>query len=521
MPEPIVALQAITKIFPGGIIANREANLEVLPGEIHALVGENGAGKSTLMNILYGLLQPDAGEIRIRSRKEVIPSPRHAKRLGIGMVHQHFMLVPSFTVLQNIILGYEPQRAGFFVDVPSARSKVEEYSARYHLNLPFDARLGDLPVGMQQRAEILKAIYRGAEILILDEPTAILTPQETQDLFLICREMAAQQKTILFISHKLKEVLSLSDRVTVMRSGQTLETILSQETDEKQLARWIVGRERIWSMPERHPPTEPRQALKVENLAVRSLRGTLAVNGLSFSVCSGEILGIAGVEGNGQSELAAALTGILPVEQGSIRLYEADITTARISERRALGLRHLPEDRIKVGASLKATISENLIVDPNDRRRFLNFAGRLNWAAIREYARSKIRQYSVLAPGPEAKTGELSGGNLQKVVAARELDERQRALVVLHPTRGLDIGASDFIYRQLNEARDKGSAILLISADLDEIFLLSDRILVIYEGQAVALFRPDEATPETVGLCMTGARRLSQEGGHEQLSILS
>lgn len=511
MAEPLVRMQGITKQFPGGVLANREANLEVTRGMIHAIVGENGAGKSTLMNILYGLHQPDAGEIYIKGKRVEIASPRTAKKFGIGMVHQHFMLAPSFTVLQNIILGYEPRRLGILVDRKEAHAQVQALCERYHLHLPLSTPVRELSVGMQQRVEIVKAIYRGAELLILDEPTAVLTPIEVQELFQICRDMVAQDKTILFISHKLREVLALSDTITVMRKGQTLEPLRSGETDERKLAGIIVGRDQIWETPGRRVLRDRTPLISVNNLSVRDRQGREAIRNLTLQLHTGEILGIAGVEGNGQGELMAALAGLTPVASGRIEFDGREITRMTVRQRRALGIKHIPEDRLTTGLCLEASIAENLVADPRDRSRFMDKRGIINWKAVAEYTDGIIEAYRIVAPGGNSRAKGLSGGNLQKVVAARELASDHRCLLVLHPTRGLDIGAAEFIYQRMLQSRDAGCGILMVSADLDEIFLISDRIAVMYEGEIVAEFEPEQVTPETVGLYMTGARRQTED----------
>lgn len=504
--EPILRLEQICKTFPGGVEANKDASLTVYKGEIHAIVGENGAGKSTLMNILYGVHQADSGSILINQREVSISSPREAKHLGIGMVHQHFMLVNSFTVLENVILGYEPRKQMLFTDFKSSESRVRAICDRYHMDIPLDCLVKDISVGTQQRVEIIKAIYRGAEILILDEPTAVLTPLEVQDLYKICREMVKKDKTILFISHKLKEVLTLSDQVTVMRNGQTLQTLNTRETNESDLACMIVGRERIWQIGRRKEMREEQTVLDVRNLSVRSNQQNLAVKDVSFQVKAGEILGIAGVEGNGQTEVMQALTGLMPIEDGDVFFNGTSLRQATTARMRAMGIRHIPEDRLTTGACLKATIQENLIIDSSDRQPFIRRGGRMDWEAVNGHSRRLIEQFGVVAPGPDSLVGNLSGGNIQKVVVARELSSNHTCLLVLHPTRGLDIGASEFIYKTLLASRDEKNAVLLVSADLDELFLLSDRILVIYEGELVGEFLPNQATPEEVGLYMTGAK---------------
>jgi simple sugar transport system ATP-binding protein len=511
--ETLLRLENINKTFEGGVRANRNANLVVKKGEIHAIVGENGAGKSTLMNILYGVQQPDEGKIYLNDKEVSISSAREAKRLGIGMVHQHFMLVPSFTVLQNVILGYEPRQNLVFVDNKRAEKKVKEICEHYNLTIPLHSLVQDVSVGIQQRVEIIKAIYRGAEILILDEPTAVLTPFETEELFNICREMVAKDKTIIFISHKLKEVLTLSNKVTVMRKGETLVTLDTKDTTEPELARLIVGRDQLWTVGKQKKGHDQSVVLETKNVSVKKTSTSFCVKNVSFDVKAGEIVGVAGVEGNGQSELMDALAGLVPIDQGDVFFNGSSILNKSTSELRALGIRLIPEDRMTTGASVKATIKENLMIDQNDCVPFISKPGVMNWKEIEKHTDELIKKFNIVAQGPETVVGTLSGGNLQKVVVARELSGKHTCLLVLQPARGLDIGASEFIYQQLLDAREANNAILLVSADLDELFLLSDRILVIYEGEIVANFIPDQVTPEEVGLYMTGAKRMTPRIG--------
>lgn len=520
--ETIIRLENIFKTFPGGVEANRNANLDVLKGKVHAIVGENGAGKSTLMNILYGIHQPDSGKIFIDGIETSISNPREAKNHGIGMVHQHFMLVPSFTVLQNVILGYEPRQRVGFVDTEKAFRQVKSICEHYNLNIPLHVPVKDISVGIQQRVEIIKAIYRGADILILDEPTAVLTPFESEELFKICRDMVSKDKTILFISHKLKEVLSLSDHVTVMRKGETLVTLDTQTTNETELARLIVGREKIWNLGKKKNQSDPHTVLEARDLCIKNAQGSLAVKRVSFQAKSGEIVGIAGVEGNGQSELMEGLAGLLHID-GEVFFCGNAIQNKPIARQRAMGIRHIPEDRISTGVSINANIKENLIIDQNDRKPFISKMGFLDWKKVSAHAQKMIAKFNIVAKGPDTVVGTLSGGNLQKVVVARELSGQHKCLLVLQPARGLDIGASEFIYQELLAARDEGNAILMVSADLDELFLLSDRILVLYEGELVAEFLPAQVTPEEVGLYMTGAKRMDhlQEEGREILETIS
>jgi ABC-type uncharacterized transport system ATPase subunit len=515
---PFIEMRSIRKVFPGPVIANDGCNLEVASGEIHAIIGENGAGKSTLMNILCGLSQPDDGEILVRTARVSFQSPRAAKSLGIEMVHQHFALVPSFTVMENSVLGYEP-RSLVFYDRSQARRDIEAICERFHLEIPLNEKVKDLPVGAQQKVEIMKAIYRKAEVLILDEPTAVLTPQETDELFRICEEMVRNQKTILFISHKLKEVMRISDRVTVMRKGKTIATMNAGDTNENELAKLIIGQDRHLVMAERilteDTQREDRErrsiaaerVLEIRNLVVQSRAGRTAVNNLDLSVASGEILGIAGVEGNGQTELMEAIAGILPATVGEILLRGRSIRRDTIRTRRGKGIRYVPEDRLRTGLCLDASITENLSIDRGDRAGYMSRAGFIDWKKAGRIAEKTIADYSIAAPGGKTKARHLSGGNMQKVVAARELSARSRCLLVSHPTRGIDIGTADFIYTKIMDAKARGTAILLVSADLEEIFLLSDRIAVLYEGRINGEFLPGAVTPEELGLAMTGAHQ--------------
>lgn len=505
--DTIVRLEDICKTYAGGVTANYLANLSVSEGEIHAIVGENGAGKSTLMNILYGIHQPDSGKIFIDGREVVISNPKEAKKNGIGMVHQHFMLVPSFTVLQNIMLGYEPIHHLVFVDQEEGARQVQAICDRYNLKIPLNSLVKDISVGIQQRVEIIKAIYRGADILILDEPTAVLTPFETEELFKICHDMVEKDKTILFISHKLKEVLTLSDHITVMRKGQTLTTVETSHTNEQELARLIIGREKIWSIEKKGMIENPETILDANCLTAYKTQGATAIKNISFQVKSGEIVGIAGVEGNGQTELMEVLAGLRPLDQGELSFTGRLIGHEPVSTRRATGIRYVPEDRMTTGASIKASIKENLVIDQKDRDPFITHGGFLHWKKIETYAQQMIKKFNIVAGGPNELVGSLSGGNLQKVVVAREISASPKCLLVLQPTRGLDIGASEYIYRELLSARMNGSAIILVSADLDELFLLSDRILVLYEGENVAEFLPGQITPEELGLYMTGVKK--------------
>jgi ABC-type uncharacterized transport system ATPase subunit len=496
-----VEMRHIRKEWPG-VVANDDVSLSVLKGEIHALVGENGAGKSTLMNILYGLLKPNSGEIFISGQRVKAGGPRDTIAAGVGMVHQHFMLIPPLTVGENIVLGYEPTNSGDFYDTAKANAAIRDLSSRYGLEIDPDARTGDLPVGLQQRAEILKVLYRGANILILDEPTAVLTPQETDDLFEVLRSLKQQGKTIIFITHKLREVLAISDRVTVMRRGKVVGELITKETSQPEIARMMVGREVLLRVDK--APAHPGEvALRVENLTVLSEQGLPAVRGLSLELRTGEILGVAGVEGNGQSELVQALAGTRSPASGRIMVDGVDVAHENARQKRSAGLAHIPEDRRESGLVLNYSIAENMILG---RQRDNQFAWRglvMRLGDILRWAQNLIKRFDVRTPSAEAPAKSLSGGNQQKVIVARELSSKPKVLLASQPTRGVDIGAIEFIHRQLVANRDAGAAVLLVSAELDEIRSLSDRIAVMYEGQIVSV-EPADAPEERLGLLMTG-----------------
>jgi ABC-type uncharacterized transport system ATPase subunit len=500
---PVLELRGITKRFPG-VLANDAVDFDLRRGEVHALLGENGAGKSTLMNVLYGLYHPDEGEIFIDGRRVSIGSPREAIDQGIGMVHQHFMLIPVMTVAENIVLASEPTHAGLLLDYDAARARVRDLSTRFGLAVNPDARVESITVGQQQRVEILKALYRGAEILILDEPTAVLTPQEAGELFEILESLRSQGKSIIFISHKLNEVLEIADRITVLRRGKKIETRPREGATEAGLARAMVGREVLLRVDkDAAQPGEP--LLEVEDLRVVDDRGLEAVRGASFVVRAGEIVGIAGVDANGQSELIDALTGLRRVADGRIRVGGRDVTNVSARESLDAGVGHIPEDRHLRGLVLDFTLAENLALHdyrkPPDSRFGWLFPARMTASA-----RRLLREFDVRGGQPQTRAAALSGGNQQKLVLAREIARDPRVLLAAQPTRGLDVGAIEFVHRRLIEQRDEGRAVLLISLELDEILSLSDRILVIYEGRFVGEFGPD-ATEEELGIAMTGGGR--------------
>ena len=495
-----VDLRGITKQFPG-VLANSNVDFSVRAGEIHALVGENGAGKTTLMNILYGLVHADSGEILVDGKPARISGPRDAIAHGIGMVHQHFMLIPVFTVGENVMLGREPVTGPDFYDHRHARQAIQELTRRYGLALDPDARMGDLPVG-QQRAEIVKVLYRGANILILDEPTGVLTPQESKELFGVLRDLVKAGKTIIFISHKLREVLEISDRITVMRRGKVVGHLTTKETDEEKIATLMVGREVLLRVDKK--PAQPGAVtFKVENLTANSDRGVPALKGVSFELREGEILGIAGVEGNGQSELTEVLAGSRRVTGGRVLLGDRDVTTFDARTEREAGIAFIPEDRRGAGLVLSYSIAENLILGRQRSHQFAWHEFVLQLNAIWSWARRLVKEFDIRTPSINTAVRNLSGGNQQKVIVAREMGTHPKVLIAAQPTRGVDIGAIEFIHRRLIAERDAGTAILLVSAELDEIRSLSDRIAVMYEGQIVSIEPPD-APEERLGLLMTG-----------------
>lgn len=499
----IVELVGCTKRFPG-VLANNRISLQIAPGEIHALVGENGAGKSTLMKILYGLYRPDEGAIAVRGTRVAIDSPRQAIALGIGMVHQHFMLIPRFTVTENVILGSEPARAGR-IDLARARERVRALCEQYGLVLDPDAEVGTLSVGEQQRVEILKVLYRGAEVLILDEPTAVLTPHEVDDLFANLRRMRDEGKTIVFISHILEEVLAIADRITVLRRGEVVGTLPAQGATKAQIAEMMVGRPVLMELPVAVVAPGPVR-LELVDAVVPGARGRPAVRGLSLAVRGGEIYGVAGVEGNGQSELVEALVGLRRLTAGRLVIDGHDMTRVGPRGIRLLGVACIPEDRHLRGLVLAMDVAENLILGHHDRPIF----GRgllLDRAAIARYAAERVQLYDVRTPGLQTPALALSGGNQQKLVVAREFAFEPRVVIAAQPTRGLDIGATEFVRRQILDARAHGLAVLLVSAMLEEVLSLADRVGVIRAGQIVAEFPRGGATPREIGLYMTQAAR--------------
>jgi ABC-type uncharacterized transport system ATPase subunit len=507
---PRLQMRGITKRYPG-VIANNQIDLDVKAGEIHALLGENGAGKTTLMNILFGLARPDEGEILLDGQPVQIADPADAIARGIGMVHQHFMLIPVLTVAENILLGAETMANAVFLDRREARHRIIELGKRFGFEVDPDAKVETLSVGWQQRVEILKALYREAHILVLDEPTAVLTPQETVEIFAVLRRLAAEGHSIIFISHKLYEVLEIADRITVIRRGEVVGTRLPSETNEDDLAALMVGREVQLAVDRGvSHPAEPM--LTVENLTVKSDRGHEGVRGVNFTVRAGEILGIAGVAGNGQDELVEAITGLRRSSGGTIDLDGQNIAGWDVRERREHGLGYVPGDRQKYGLVLGFPISDNLVLTQYYHRPFTRGVQRQD-AAIEHWAQERIKEFDIRTPSWEVPAGTLSGGNQQKVIVAREFSRDLKVLVLDQPTRGLDVGSIEFIHKQAIRKRDAGTGILLISAELDEILELSDRIAVMYRGQIVALMngRPT-ANKEEIGLLMATGGRAPAEG---------
>jgi general nucleoside transport system ATP-binding protein len=507
-PAPAVELRGITKTFPG-VIANRDVNLTVAPAQIHAIVGENGAGKSTLMKILYGMQRPDEGTIRVEGTEVTFGSPTAAIEAGIGMVHQHFMLADNLTVLENIVLGAEPRR-GLSIDFAGARRRIREIGAAYGLSVDPDRLVEELGVGDRQRVEILKVLYRGARILILDEPTAVLVPSEVDELFRNLAELKAEGVTIIFISHKLDEVLSVADTITVIRAGTTVTTVDPGEVTARDLAELMVGSE-LPTPETRESTVTDEVVLTVRDLTVTAPDGRVVVDSVGFTIHRGEILGIAGVEGNGQSELISALIGTLPAE-GTVELSGQDIAGWPTRRRREAGLGYIPQDRQRHGLLLDAPLWENAALGHQTTSPFAKGPW-VDRAGARARTEQIRRDYDVRAPDIEVAAHALSGGNQQKLIVGREMEASPTALIAAHPTRGVDVGAQAAIWEQLRQARSNGLATLLISADLEELIGLSDTLVVIYRGRLVATLRPDEVTPEVLGSYMTGARTAADVDG--------
>jgi general nucleoside transport system ATP-binding protein len=500
---PALEVRNITKQFPG-VLANDHISFTLMPGEIHALLGENGAGKSTLMNVIYGLYQPDEGEILVHGRPTKIHDPNDATALGIGMVHQHFMLVPPLTVAENIVLGKEISQ-GLLLDRRHAVERIRQLSEQYGLDVDPNAYVRDISVGHQQRVEIVKALYRGADILILDEPTAVLTPQEADDLFLVIRSLVEQGKSIIFISHKLREVLALADRISVLRQGQLVGSALPEEATEASLASMMVGRS-VVLVVDKEPAQPQETVLEIQNLFAREDRGLMAVQGVSLEVRAGEILGVAGVQGNGQTELVEAVVGLRPVDGGSIKILGREAKGMSPRQITELGVAHIPEDRQADGLVTAYSIADNMVLNTYYLKPFANGVAR-NEPSIRERATNLVKKFDVRTPSIDTPAGSLSGGNQQKVIVAREFSRPVKLIVAAQPTRGIDVGSIEFIHSQLVLLRDEGAAVLLVSAELDEILALSDRIAVMYRGQIIATLPREEATRDNLGLLMAGVER--------------
>ncbi|WP_214849501.1 ABC transporter ATP-binding protein [Exiguobacterium sp. s193] len=502
--EYVIEMLNIRKEF-GSFVANDNITLQLRKGEIHALLGENGAGKSTLMNVLFGLYQPEAGEIRVRGEKVNITSPNVANDLGIGMVHQHFMLVQNFTVTENIILGAEP-KSGLKIDRAAAREKVRQISEQYGLAVDPDAKIEDISVGMQQRVEILKTLYRGADILIFDEPSAVLTPQEIKELIQIMNRLIAEGKSIILITHKLKEIMEVADRCTTIRRGKYIGTVDIDETmTQSRLAEMMVGRE--VNFDAEYSKANPQElVLDIKNLVVKDGRGIKAVDGLNLDVRAGEIVGIAGIDGNGQTELIEAITGLRKAESGEIFLNNKSIKNLKPRKVTESGVGHIPQDRHKHGLVLDYSIGHNMVLQTYYQKPYSK-AGIMNYNQVMEKAKTLIEKFDVRTPSPETFARALSGGNQQKAIIAREVDRSPDLLIAAQPTRGLDVGAIEFIHEQLVLEREKGRAVLLISFELEEILQVSDRIAVLYEGRTVAFLDPKETNEIELGFLMAGGKK--------------
>lgn len=503
--ETVIQLSHITKEFPG-VLANDDVSLEIYRGEVFALVGENGAGKSTLMNIIYGIYPPTDGEVLLRGEKLNEFSPKNTIAHGIGMVHQHFMLVPSFTVAQNIVLSREPRKAGIFFDNKKAEEITRSLIKEYGLMVDPQAKVEDISVGVQQRVEILKALYRGADILILDEPTAVLTPQETDELFMVIRHIIKEKNmTVILITHKLREVMAISDRVGIMRRGKLVKVTNTKDITEQEIASKMVGRPVLFDELPRKD-TQGEVMISVKDLYVKDNRGLTAVKDVSFDLLAGEVLGIAAIDGNGQSELLEAITGLRSSYSGSIKLKDTEILGMTPGKIRALGLSHVPDDRLATGVDAKADVCDNLITGRQHSKNLRGFAGHLLGTEIDRTAGEIYERFDIRGAGLHGTVGAMSGGNMQKVVVAREFSYNTPVLIISNPSRGIDIGATEFIHEAIMEKRNSGCAILLSSADLDEIFRLSDNIITMFEGEITGYFKASEISKEEIGFYMTGSR---------------
>lgn len=500
--QNVVEMKNVTKKF-GNFTANESINLTIHKGEVHALLGENGAGKTTLMNVLYGLYRPTEGEIFINGKKVEMDNPNVAIANGIGMVHQHFMLVEPFTVTENIILGMETTKLGGYIDMNKAKAEVKALSEKYGLIVEPDAKIQDITVGMQQRVEILKALYRGADILILDEPTAVLTPQEIQDLIKIIRNLTEEGKSIIIITHKLKEIKAVADYCTIIRRGKHIDTVLVSDVDENDLASKMVGRE-VSFVVEKDEQEQGEVVLKLENLVVKDNRGINKVDGLTLEVHKGEILGLAGVDGNGQSELIEAITGLRKIESGKVIMNGVDVTSKTPKEIIDSKISTIPEDRQKRGLVLEYSIAENMILENYMKEPFSKKGRVLNHTEIEKHAKQLIEEFDVRPTNEKTPVGALSGGNQQKVIIAREVTNNPDVLIAAQPTRGLDVGAIEYVHKSLVAQRDDNKAVLLVSLELDEVMNVSDRIAVIYEGKIVGIIDAKSADENTIGLMMAG-----------------
>lgn len=513
--KEVLRMENIIKVYPNGVMANKGIDFSVYSGEIHALSGENGAGKSTLMKIIFGEEQPTSGDIYINGQKTVITSPQVAIHLGIGMVHQHFMLVPSLTVAENVILGVEP-RKGLLIHKKYAEKQVEEIAEKFHMKIDPRARVADLTVGQKQKVEILKALFRGAKILILDEPTAVLTPQETVELFEELKRLRDGGYTIIFISHKLNEVKALCSRISIIRQGKSMGVHEMKGITEQDISNLMVGRDVILNI-EKKPPKTGKPTILVKDLTITDENGKARVNKLSFALREGEILGIAGVEGNGQSELAEALTGLIKYSSGSIEICGKEISGYGVGKIRQLMVSHIPEDRMTTGVAPGLSITENALADKISSGRFSK-NGIIKRDTVRQYGRDIVKDYNVFCKNPDVSIDSLSGGNIQKAVLARELSSDPKVILANQPTRGVDVGATEFIRKRLIRMRDNKNSVLLISSDLNEVLGLSDSIMVIHEGQLAAYF-PDASkiTEAQLGLYMLGIEKQSEEEIKEAL----
>lgn len=504
--EYVVEMLNIRKEFPG-IVANDNITLQLRKGEIHALLGENGAGKSTLMSVLFGMYKPEKGIIKVKGKEVKISNPNVANDLGIGMVHQHFKLVENFTVTENIILGKESKKFGMFIDVKKAAKRIEELSKQYGLNVDPYAKIEDISVGMQQRVEILKMLYRNAEVLIFDEPTAVLTPQEIEDLIEIWKNLIKEGKSIIIITHKLKEIKAAADRCTVIRRGRYVGTVDVKETSEAEMAKMMVGREVSFSVDKsEYKPGDV--VARIEHLNVKNNKKLLGLKDFSIDVRAGEVLGIAGVEGNGQTELVEAITGLRKVESGKIELMGEDITNLKIRDRIEKGIAHIPEDRQKRGLVLDYSIEENMILEKYMKEPFSNKFGILNKNEIRKYADRIIEDFDVRSgEGAVSLSRKLSGGNQQKAIIGREIELAPELLIAVQPTRGLDVGSIEYIHKRLVEQREKGKAVILVSLELDEILTVSDRIAVINNGELIGIVDAKDTDEKEIGLMMAGVKK--------------